>query len=162
VTEFWETAFTKMQMAWGLEPTVSASLARDYFARTSSRWPVATRIVLRARVRGMDEADLKRELSRAKSGRRGRYSASLREAILEYAERGKEAGRSYRVVAAALGLSEQTLWHWQAARRREKLVRVELVPEPAPVGVEIVVEFGALRVRGLDIAAVADLLKRLG
>ncbi|MEY4577099.1 MAG: hypothetical protein RL701_1802 [Pseudomonadota bacterium] len=33
VTEFWETAFTKMQTAWGLEPTVSAALARDYFAR---------------------------------------------------------------------------------------------------------------------------------
>lgn len=25
MTEFWETAFTKMQMAWGLEPTVFAS-----------------------------------------------------------------------------------------------------------------------------------------
>jgi SAM-dependent methyltransferase len=33
VTEFWETAFTKMQLAWGLEPTESASLAGDYFAR---------------------------------------------------------------------------------------------------------------------------------
>jgi SAM-dependent methyltransferase len=33
VTEFWETAFTKMQLAWGVEPTASASLARDYFAR---------------------------------------------------------------------------------------------------------------------------------
>jgi SAM-dependent methyltransferase len=33
MTEFWEAAFTKMQLAWGLEPTASASLARDYFAR---------------------------------------------------------------------------------------------------------------------------------
>jgi SAM-dependent methyltransferase len=33
VTEFWEIAFSKMQTAWGLEPTVSACLARDYFAR---------------------------------------------------------------------------------------------------------------------------------
>lgn len=33
MTEFWETAFTKMQLAWGLEPTKSALLARDYFAR---------------------------------------------------------------------------------------------------------------------------------
>jgi SAM-dependent methyltransferase len=33
VTEFWETAFTKMQLAWGLEPTESACLAGDYFAR---------------------------------------------------------------------------------------------------------------------------------
>lgn len=33
VAEFWETAFTKMQLAWGLEPTASASLACDYFTR---------------------------------------------------------------------------------------------------------------------------------
>ncbi len=33
VTEFWETAFPKMQLAWGLEPTVSAPVARDQFAR---------------------------------------------------------------------------------------------------------------------------------
>ena len=32
MTEFWETAFTQMQLAWGLEPTASASLACDYFA----------------------------------------------------------------------------------------------------------------------------------
>jgi SAM-dependent methyltransferase len=33
MTEFWETSFSKMQLAWGLEPTRSASLAGDYFAR---------------------------------------------------------------------------------------------------------------------------------
>jgi SAM-dependent methyltransferase len=33
VTEFWEAAFTSMGVAWGLEPTRSASLARDDFAR---------------------------------------------------------------------------------------------------------------------------------
>lgn len=37
MAEFWETAFTKMQMAWGLEPTVSASLARPYFARAGAK-----------------------------------------------------------------------------------------------------------------------------
>jgi SAM-dependent methyltransferase len=33
VTEFWETAFSKMQMAWGRAPTVSALFACDYFAQ---------------------------------------------------------------------------------------------------------------------------------
>jgi SAM-dependent methyltransferase len=37
VTEFWETAFSKMQLAWGLEPTASASLACDYFARVGTK-----------------------------------------------------------------------------------------------------------------------------
>lgn len=33
MTEFWENAFAKMQLAWGFAPTVSATRARDYFAR---------------------------------------------------------------------------------------------------------------------------------
>ncbi len=37
MTEFWESAFTKMQVAWGLEPTVSALLASDYFARAGAK-----------------------------------------------------------------------------------------------------------------------------
>jgi SAM-dependent methyltransferase len=37
VTEFWENAFSKMQLAWGLEPTVSACLARDYFSRVGAK-----------------------------------------------------------------------------------------------------------------------------
>ncbi len=33
MTEFWEAAFTKMQLAWGLEPTASAVLACDRFTQ---------------------------------------------------------------------------------------------------------------------------------
>lgn len=36
-TEFWETAFLRMQLAWGLEPTASASLAGDYFSRVNAK-----------------------------------------------------------------------------------------------------------------------------
>jgi SAM-dependent methyltransferase len=37
VTEFWETAFAKMQLGWGLEPTASASVAGDYLARAGAK-----------------------------------------------------------------------------------------------------------------------------
>jgi SAM-dependent methyltransferase len=37
LTEFWESAFTKMGLAWGLEPTASASLAGEYFARAGAK-----------------------------------------------------------------------------------------------------------------------------
>ncbi len=37
MTEFWEAAFDKMQLAWGLEPTRSAALARDTFARANAK-----------------------------------------------------------------------------------------------------------------------------
>jgi len=33
MTEFWETAFAEKQLIWGNEPTASANLASDYFAR---------------------------------------------------------------------------------------------------------------------------------
>ncbi len=33
MSEFWETAFSKMQLAWGLAPTASAILASELFAR---------------------------------------------------------------------------------------------------------------------------------
>ena len=37
MTGFWETAFTKMQLAWGLEPTRSAWLARDVFVQAGAK-----------------------------------------------------------------------------------------------------------------------------
>lgn len=37
MTEFWESAFTKMGLAWGLEPTASALLAGEYFARAGAK-----------------------------------------------------------------------------------------------------------------------------
>jgi len=37
MTEFWERAFAKMQLAWGTGPTVSAGLAADAFARAGAR-----------------------------------------------------------------------------------------------------------------------------
>lgn len=33
MTEFWETAFTEKQLMWGVEPTKSAILAKDHFAK---------------------------------------------------------------------------------------------------------------------------------
>jgi SAM-dependent methyltransferase len=37
MTEFWEAAFHKMQLAWGLEPTRSAAFACDIFARAGAK-----------------------------------------------------------------------------------------------------------------------------
>jgi SAM-dependent methyltransferase len=37
VTEFWESAFNKMQLGWGLEPTALASLACDYLTKAGAQ-----------------------------------------------------------------------------------------------------------------------------
>ena len=109
----------------------------------------------------MDSGELKRRVRRARSGGRGRYPADLREAVLAYASRAKRRGTSGAKVASELGLSVQTLQYWRTAtRRRGQLLPVAVVAERAPER-ELVVEFGRVRVRGLDLDAVTELLKRL-
>ena len=36
-TEIWEAVFADKQMMWGLEPTLSAIFAKDYFVRMGVR-----------------------------------------------------------------------------------------------------------------------------
>jgi transposase-like protein len=109
----------------------------------------------------MDGSELKRELAKAQASSRRRYPVVLRGAALDYADRAKRQGKSYAKVAAEVGLSVQTLQYWRAAaRRRPGLTPVTIIAEPVRER-ELVIECGALRVRGLDLASVAELLKRL-
>jgi len=64
-------------------------------------------------------------------------------------------------VAAELGMSSHTLQYWQAAARgHAQLLPVKVVAD-ATATQEVIIECGRVRVRGLDIAGVAELLKRL-
>jgi transposase-like protein len=109
----------------------------------------------------VDSGELRRRVRRARSGGRGRYPAELREAVLAYASSEKRRGTSGAKVASELGLSVQTLQYWRTgARRRGRLTPVALVAERTPV-CELVVECRHVRVRGLDLEALAELLKRL-
>ena len=109
----------------------------------------------------MDGAELKRELTKAQATGRGRYPSVLREAVLDYASRAKRQGKSHAKVAAELGMSVQTLQYWRAtARRRGGLTPVAIIAEPVRER-ELVIECGAVRVRGLHIASLAELLKGL-
>jgi hypothetical protein len=106
----------------------------------------------------MEAAELKRELSKAR-GRGGRYPAELRDAVVEYAARAKKRKINQRVVAEELGMSVQTLCYWRAlARSKGALTPVTIVAEPQAA---LTVECGPLRVRGLDVGGVAELLRRL-
>ncbi len=109
----------------------------------------------------MDSSELKRRVRKARSGGRGRYPAKLREAVLAYASRAKRRGTSGAKEASELGMSVQTLQYWRsAARRRGRLMPVAVVAERAPER-DVVIECGQVRVRGLDLDGVAELLKRL-
>ena len=110
----------------------------------------------------MDGEGLKLRLRRARSGGRRRYPFELRKAVVEYASRARQQGKSGAKVAAELGMNFHTLQYWQAAARGHgQLLPVKIVAS-TPTVQEVVIEFGQVRVRGLDIAGVAELLKRLG
>lgn len=109
----------------------------------------------------MEGPELKRLLAKARSGKRSRYPAKLREAVVAYASRRRAQKASRDVVAAELGMSVATLSYWCApARTRGRLEPVSIIARPEPVP-DLVVECGPLRVRGLDVASVAELLRRL-
>ena len=57
-------------------------------------------------------------------------------------------------------MSLGTLQYWRATERRGKLVPVTIVEAPAPAP-GLVVECGQLRVHGLDLGGVLELLRRL-
>jgi transposase-like protein len=110
----------------------------------------------------MEASELKRRLAQAGAQGKGKYPAPLREAVLAHAARRKADRVSQDKVAAELGMSAQTLCYWRAlARQRGGLAPVTIVA-PAQSEREVVVECGPLRVRGLDVGGVAELLRRLG
>ena len=82
--------------------------------------------------------------------------------MLAYAARRRSERVSQDRVAAELGMSPQTLCYWRAlARQRGGITPVAIVARPEAAR-EVVVECGPIRVRGLDVAGVAELLQRLG
>jgi hypothetical protein len=85
-----------------------------------------------------------------------------REALAYLAER-RRAGGGVASVASELGIPKRTLKPWAAAPRptgNAKFVPMAVVAN-GPGTAAIVVRAGGLRVEGLDVATLADLLRRL-
>jgi hypothetical protein len=81
--------------------------------------------------------------------------------VVAYAAKRRAQKASRGVVAGELGMSAATLSYWCApARTRGCLEPVTIVSRVEPAH-DVVVECGPLRVRGLDVVAVAELLRRL-
>ena len=109
----------------------------------------------------MEASELKKRLAASRAARRGGYPQVLRDAVVAYAAKRRTQRVSRDQVAAELGMSVATLSYWCApARRTAALAPVTIVGAPTPKQ-DVVVECGPLRVRGLDVDGVAELLKRL-
>jgi hypothetical protein len=117
--------------------------------------------------------DMREELKSevAKLGPRGRgrpYPKGLLEKILSYTVARRRQGAKLVEVAAELGLRDQALTRWLGEKRAAKRFdRVEVVAAPPAVTLSVastIVVHGAhgLRIEGLNLAAVAELVRRVG
>ena len=79
---------------------------------------------------------------------------------MAHAREAKEAGKSDAALATELGMSLGTLQYWRATEQRGRLVPVTVVEAPAPAP-GLVIECGRLRVYGLNLDGVTELLRRL-
>jgi len=115
----------------------------------------------------MEADELKRALAECHVARGKRVPAELRDAAVALAHHNKQLGKSYGATAAELGLNFHTLANW---RVRANEAEPDVEGEMAPVAVvadeseargTLVVEYGPLRVSGLALTDVAELLRML-
>jgi transposase len=110
--------------------------------------------------------ELKVELSELGPRGRGRpYPKGLLEKLLSYTVARRRQGAKLVEVASELGMPNHTLARWVGEKRATKrFERVEVVAAPAAPAVRALIVHGprGLRIEGLDIAAIAELVRRVG
>lgn len=112
--------------------------------------------------------ELKVELSKLGPRGRGRaYPKGLLEKLLSYTVARRRQGASIVEVASEVGINFRTLARWLGARKTGRFDRVAVVAAPAttaaPVAPTIIVHGPhGLRIEGLDLIAVAELVRRVG
>jgi transposase len=90
-----------------------------------------------------------------------RYPASMREKAEDYLHMRRQAGAPVGLIARELGLGSGTLARWARRRRSAGIAFVPVRVEAAPAVGIVVHAPGGLRIEGLDVAALVDLVRRL-
>jgi|SRR6185369_924568 len=110
--------------------------------------------------------ELKVELSELGPRGRGRpYPKGLLEKLLSYTVARRRQGAKLVEVAAELGMPNHTLSRCVGEKRAAKhFERVEVIAAPAAPTARALIVHGprGLRIEGLDIAALAELVRRVG
>jgi transposase-like protein len=105
-----------------------------------------------------------------KLGARGRttpYPAELRNEAVDYARERRGQGATWSLIAQELGLGIDSLTRWvELAGGRDdaqpfRRVALKVGEPPAAAGTLVLHGPGGVRVEGLDVATVAELLRRL-
>ena len=109
--------------------------------------------------------ELKQSLSTMERRGRGKpYPKGLLEKLLSYTVARRRQGATLVAIGEEVGMSWKTLGRWLGGRKsRARFERVEVIA-PAPAVARSLVVHGphGLRVEGLDVAGVAELMRRLG
>lgn len=92
-------------------------------------------------------------------GRGNAYPKTLRDEIIAYTRQQREAGVTLVTIGSELGVPWRSLSRWTARVRRKRFARVEL---SVPVRALVVHGPHGIRIDGLDIDGVAELVRRLG
>ena len=109
-----------------------------------------------------DVRALRAAVLKARRKKRGAFPSSLQRQLLSYAERRWAEGASTPTVAAEIGVNRHTLAYWRAHQRAgAKLRRVRVVESETGSGEVVVHGPGGVRIEGLDLDGVAELLRRL-
>ena len=90
-----------------------------------------------------------------------RYPASMRQKAEDYLRARRQAGVPVGLIARELGLGGGTLARWARRRRSVSAAFVPVRVAAAAVGGFIVHAPGGLRIEGLEVVALADLVRRL-
>src|SRR6187402_3989528 len=107
------------------------------------------------------------QLEISKLGPRGRgrgYPKGLMGKLLSYTVAGRRQGAKLVEVAAELGMKSHTLARWLGEKRSSaSFERVEVVAAVAPAVARNVIVHGphGLRIEGLEVADVAELVRRV-
>ena len=111
----------------------------------------------------MEADELKQELAKVDRRRGRKCPTQLRDAAVALSHRNKSLGKSLGKTAEELGMSVQTLSYWRALARdrQSKMARVAIVEDDSRTADTLVVEYGALRVSGLSLADVVELMRML-
>ena len=111
----------------------------------------------------MSVAAVRRAVAAGPVGRAG-YPAAVRAALVALAPRRQAAGEALRGVAADLGVSHEALRRWMkhgTSTFRSVALRPGRAVTEAPGGQAVFFLPGGVRVEGLDVDGVAELVRRL-
>ena len=99
-------------------------------------------------------------------GKGRRYPEAVKREVLAYLAERRKVGRGLKTTSAEPGIPERSIKIWSSAPRPSSALRfipmeVGDAPDVSPAAGIVVHAPGSMRIEGLDVASLADLLRRL-